>query len=462
MEIPLEGKTVEPEETGKFGSGWQNIMTEDFEGVFPGSKWDVYSQSQVDAYWGKDSYNPHNGSWSAYCAKSGTDGVDPPAWFPYRMSSAMVYGPFSLADATDAELRFHLWLDSAGIQVEPYNIPGDYLLWAASIDGKYFGGKTIAGHYRHWMEKSLDFTEIPYLGNVCGQPEVWILFTFSDVMPGSSGQGAFIDDVVLSKYVGGEAEDCPWLDEEPKSGMVPPGEEDDITVTFDTTGLGSTYTANIVILSNDPDEPEVTVPVTLTVTTGVAPSVSISAPAEVGAGSDFIARVNIDGVENFDAANYDVVFDDTVLRLDDVTAGEIDGTAIPVDIWNLEDGGSCTIVQNVPGLAGVTGSGTLAELHFHVIGAEGDSSDIGLQNGFLGDNGANEIEATWTGDSVHVSSILPGDANGDGVVNSLDITKVERIIVGLDAETPGADANGDGVVNSLDITKVERIIVGLD
>jgi hypothetical protein len=56
----------------------------------------------------------------------------------------------------------------------------------------------------------------------------------------------------------------------------------------------------------------------------------------------------------------------------------------------------------------------------------------------------------------------PGDADGNGVVNALDITKVERIVAGLDASTPGADANGDGNVNALDITKVERIIVGLD
>jgi len=55
-----------------------------------------------------------------------------------------------------------------------------------------------------------------------------------------------------------------------------------------------------------------------------------------------------------------------------------------------------------------------------------------------------------------------GDANSDGVVNSLDITKVERIVVGMDARTPEADANQDDVVNSLDITKVERIIAGLD
>jgi len=89
------------------------------------------------------------------------------------------------------------------------------------------------------------------LGNLCGESQVWIAFIFtSDFMTGY--EGAFVDDVVLRKYVGGAAEDSPWLDEEPESGTVPPGGEADITVTFDTTGLGSTYTANIVILSNDP------------------------------------------------------------------------------------------------------------------------------------------------------------------------------------------------------------------
>ncbi len=57
---------------------------------------------------------------------------------------------------------------------------------------------------------------------------------------------------------------------------------------------------------------------------------------------------------------------------------------------------------------------------------------------------------------------LPGDANGDGVVNALDITKIERIIIGLDTPTPGADANQDGNINALDITTVERIIAGLN
>jgi len=64
---------------------------------------------------------------------------------------------------------------------------------------------------------------------------------------------------------------------------------------------------------------------------------------------------------------------------------------------------------------------------------------------------------SWSFTTVYV-----GDATEDGELNALDITRVERIIAGLDAETPGADANQDGNINALDITKVERIIAGLD
>jgi len=70
------------------------------------------------------------------------------------------------------------------------------------------------------------------------------------------------------------------------------------------------------------------------------------------------------------------------------------------------------------------------------------------------------LEADYATDTftVEESGVIPGDANGDGLVNAVDITKVERIIAGLDAETPGADANEDGSVNALDITMVEIII----
>jgi hypothetical protein len=73
----------------------------------------------------------------------------------------------------------------------------------------------------------------------------------------------------------------------------------------------------------------------------------------------------------------------------------------------------------------------------------------------------NPLASAYSWSFTTVQTVVPGDANGDGVVNILDVTKVERIIAGLDAQTPGADANQDGNVNALDITKVERIIAGL-
>ncbi|MBN1762511.1 MAG: hypothetical protein JW878_05475 [Methanomicrobia archaeon] len=76
-----------------------------------------------------------------------------------------------------------------------------------------------------------------------------------------------------------------WLDENPKSGSVPPGEYDNITVTIDTTGLPvDEYYANITITNNDPDENPVMIPVHLSVSppeddefdtgTGTYPSIS--------------------------------------------------------------------------------------------------------------------------------------------------------------------------------------------
>lgn len=73
------------------------------------------------------------------------------------------------------------------------------------------------------------------------------------------------------------------------------------------------------------------------------------------------------------------------------------------------------------------------------------------------DNGVSET-TTVEGDG----GPLPGDANGDGIVNVLDMTKTARIILEFDEETPGADANEDSVVNVLDITRIALIILGLD
>lgn len=53
-----------------------------------------------------------------------------------------------------------------------------------------------------------------------------------------------------------------------------------------------------------------------------------------------------------------------------------------------------------------------------------------------------------------------GDANGDGVVDTGDITKVKRIYFELDSPTSCADVNGDGFIDTGDITAIKVIYFG--
>ena len=69
----------------------------------------------------------------------------------------------------------------------------------------------------------------------------------------------------------GETEDytvnvLSWLFADPVTGIVPAGQNMDITVSLNSIGLPyGTYTAELRIFSNDPDNPEIIVPITLNV-----------------------------------------------------------------------------------------------------------------------------------------------------------------------------------------------------
>jgi len=180
------------------------------------------------------------------------------------------------------------------------------------------------------------------------------------------------------------------------------------TATFTPSAnlsYSTTYTANLSAAITDAAGNPLAAAYSWSFTTTSAPvgvTVSIDAPATAAPDSDFTANVNISAVTNFDACNYDVSFNASVLRLDSVTSGLIGSTAVPVEITNQISPGTYRVVQNVPGLTGVSGSGYLAVLHFHVIGSAGSSSAISLSNGMLSNTSAEEIPATWVGDTVNV------------------------------------------------------------
>jgi len=92
--------------------------------------------------------------------------------------------------------------------------------------------------------------------------------------------------------------------------------------------------------------------------------VIVCAPDEPAPDSDFTAGISIGEVVGFDGGYYDVYFDASVLRLDDVTPGLIESTTISVEEYWEVSPGTWRVVQSLPGAIGVNGSGYLAVLHY--------------------------------------------------------------------------------------------------
>jgi len=55
---------------------------------------------------------------------------------------------------------------------------------------------------------------------------------------------------------------------------------------------------------------------------------------------------------------------------------------------------------------------------------------------------------------------LPGDVNGDGAINALDVVATINAVPGIQP-LPAADVNNDGAVNALDVVFVINQVLGL-
>ena len=176
--------------------GESTILFEDFEGNFPEDNgWGIYWGDKGYA-WDDNDFKPYLGDWSAWCAGGSyleNPYLDPEGDnYPDNMNGWMIYGPFDLSDAADARVIFKYWLESES--------DFDYFGWYASIDGNNFYGYKTSGNSFDWVEQAFDLTDVYELGNLCGQQEIWIAFSFqSDYSV--TYKGAFLDDIEIKKNV---------------------------------------------------------------------------------------------------------------------------------------------------------------------------------------------------------------------------------------------------------------------
>jgi PKD repeat protein len=166
-----------------------SVKTESFESGFPGNWSTVGSPT-----WGRSAYRAYSGSWSAYCVGSGSY-----SRYLNNMSIAMIYGPFSLADARDARIALQAWILTEARR--------DNFSVMASTDGANFYGSSFSGDYTGngdggWVNIAMDLKNVYRLGDLRGLANVWVALAFStdsdDVY-----EGVYVDDLDVEKITGG-------------------------------------------------------------------------------------------------------------------------------------------------------------------------------------------------------------------------------------------------------------------
>ena len=182
--------------SGEVGAGgWITLLSEDFEGTFPKTEW----ITEGDPTWGKRGYRKYAGAFSGYAVGGGQNGVKPPGPYPNDVESWLVAGPFDLTQGTDAQILYHAWIDTEYRSDTEYDV-----FWVgASIDGEYFWGENWAGNWagpngcNGWCNEMFDLTDVYHLGNLCGQPKVWVAFTFESDSHSSNDEGVYLDDITI-------------------------------------------------------------------------------------------------------------------------------------------------------------------------------------------------------------------------------------------------------------------------
>ena len=174
-------------------SGWQEIKSETFEGVFPNVGWMLIDANPNDGkeyLWDDDDYRRYGGYWAAWPANGGYDGYDPATnpHYPPNMTSWMIYGPFDLDDAKAAEVVFWLWR-----QIE------------VNYDRVFFGISPDGGTFYGWQwDGTADWQEMRFgLDSYLGDASVWVgwLFESDDSI---QYEGPWVDDILIRKYVPGQ------------------------------------------------------------------------------------------------------------------------------------------------------------------------------------------------------------------------------------------------------------------
>lgn len=176
------------------------LLSDDFEGSFPGSNWNVsINDGSANATWGKSTYRKSGGNASIWCAAAGSASPGAGGDVPDNMSAWAVTGPYDLSDATAGMLNFTLWLETESGY--------DKFYWLYSTNGTNYDGFATSTSNGGFEIMTQDLGDWGEAGSALGHPQVWFAFLYTT--DGSTTyEGAYVDGVSINTSGGGGGSDC--------------------------------------------------------------------------------------------------------------------------------------------------------------------------------------------------------------------------------------------------------------
>jgi hypothetical protein len=157
------------------------------------------------------------------------------------------------------------------------------------------------------------------------------------------------------------------------------------------------------------------------VTIGVP--VTVNAP-EIVSGT-FNATIDVANVTNLTSGQFDLSFDPSVVNVTSIDSGSMASTEVHMDMWRLMDEGRVRVLFKLPDATMVSGSGSLATIHFMVTSTSGATSVLDVSNGSLfgllfTDTNFTSVEildipVTWTDGEVTIG--VPVTVNAPEIVS---------------------------------------------
>ncbi len=171
------GQSRTPETTPAFSEkqdifGTSTIFSEDFEGPFPASDWNVYDllSDNGDDYWDDTSTKSHGGSWSGWCADEGNQFVNYTIWtetfegeFPASNWNVVDREPLSGNDTWD--------------DTNYRSYAGSWSGWCAQIGEQLVGGDTVPNSAVHNYDDYMWTTMLRWV-NVSGYDYVFFSYWY--------------------------------------------------------------------------------------------------------------------------------------------------------------------------------------------------------------------------------------------------------------------------------------------